>query len=178
MLINLMAYIPHDQSSTAETPHNQSVLSKCWETTCIRTLQMKDKETSSPTSSHTGPSHTKETFLSREPLSSSSIHNPQILQVQTRSSSPPYACPQPPTQVLLPQDVLLLSQQSLEQLSGFPLPILHPISPAPYAYPSWAPGHGTSVEVQYHQQLSEMHMNTESPSRDDTASLLLTYSRH
>ena len=55
ILINLIrstVEIPCHQSSTAETPHDQSVLSKHWKPTCIRTLRTEDGE-AFPTSPHT-----------------------------------------------------------------------------------------------------------------------------
>jgi len=55
------------------------------------------------------------------------------------------------------------------------LPTLHSIPPAPDTYPPWASDHGTSAEVQCYQQLTTMYMNNKSPSRDDSASPMLTY---
>jgi len=53
-LIWSTAEIPYDQPFIAEIPHDQSALSKHWESTCIRTLGIEDKE-AFPTSPHTGP---------------------------------------------------------------------------------------------------------------------------
>src|SRR6267142_4723177 len=84
---------------------------------------------------------------------------------------------QSPAQLLLSQDLLLLSRQGLDEWSGFPLHPLHPISSAHYSYPLWAPDDETSAETQCHQQLPTMYMNNESPSRDDSASPMLAYPR-
>ena len=59
-LIQSTAETPHDQSSMAKNPYNQSVLSKCWKTTCIRTLRMEDGK-AFPTSLHTGTSQKNQT---------------------------------------------------------------------------------------------------------------------
>ena len=101
ILINLIrttAKTPHDQSSTAEIPHDQSVLSRHPETICIRTLRIEDEETF-PTSPHTGPSQKAQkqkaspsssrkqrTDLLSELNSPSPIYEPQVPQVQARSS--------------------------------------------------------------------------------------------
>jgi len=92
------AEIPHNQSSMAETPHDQSALSRRPETIRIRTLRIEDKE-AFPTSPHTGslqkaqkqeasPSSSckQRAYLLSELDSPSPIYEPQVPQVQARSS--------------------------------------------------------------------------------------------
>src|SRR5882672_10493562 len=65
ILINLIR-------STAEIPHDQSALSRHWESTHIRTLRTEDKE-AFPTSPHTGPS--QRTHILQEPIPSSLLRS-------------------------------------------------------------------------------------------------------
>src|SRR6267142_2559974 len=166
-----MAEIPHNQSSMAEIPHDQSALSKCWETIHIRTLWTKDEE-AFPTS-YTGPS--QRTHILREPIPSFSIHESQVPQLPAQSLNAHHTHPQSPAQLLLSQELLSLPQQELGKQSGFPLPPLHSLSPPSDTLPHWTSGHRINQEIQCHQQLSQTYMNNKSPSRDDSASPVLTY---
>ena len=166
------AEIPHDQSFTAEIPHDQSALSRHWEPTLIRTLRTEDEE-AFPTSPHTGSS--QRTHILREPILSSSIYKSQVLQLPAQSSNTHNTRPQSSAQLLLPQMILSVPRQELEVQSGIPLSPLHSLSPPSDALPHRTSGHRTNEEVQHHQHLSQMYMNNESPSRDDSASPTLTY---
>src|SRR6267142_1683051 len=180
------AEIPHDQSSTAEIPHNQSVLYKRWESSHIRTLQISEEETF-PTSPQTGsslpetqnqeassPSLYLETILLGKPTPTSALDFTQISQVQTGKSDTCDTRPQSPAQLLLPREILSLPRQNLEK-TGIPLRPLYPLPPDSYAYHTRTPDHGTSPTIQCNQQLPTTFMNNESPSRDDSASPVLTY---
>jgi len=166
------AEIPHNQSSMAEIPHDQSALSKRWETIRIRTVRTEDEE-AFPTPPQTGSF--QRTHILPEPIPSSFIYEPQVLQLPAQSSNAHNSHAQSSAQLLLPRMILSVPRQKLDVQSGISLSPLHSLSPPSDTLPHWTSGHRINEEIQRHQHLSQTYMNNKSPSRDDSASPALTY---